>query len=95
MEFFIEGTRSRTNKLMDPKYGFMSICTRTFFAKDVEEITLVPVTLNYTRTLEGESFPGELRGAQKVKESTGRILGALDVLNMNFGTMILEFTEPI
>jgi hypothetical protein len=30
--------------------------------KDIEEITFVPVAINYTRTLEGESFPGELRG---------------------------------
>jgi hypothetical protein len=40
----------------------MSVCTKVFFEKDVEEITFVPVTLNYTRTLEDESFPGELRG---------------------------------
>jgi glycerol-3-phosphate O-acyltransferase len=62
MEFFIEGTRSRTNKMISPKYGFMSVCTRVFFEGEVEDITFVPVTLNYTRTLEGETFPGELRG---------------------------------
>jgi glycerone phosphate O-acyltransferase/fatty acyl-CoA reductase len=62
LEFFIEGTRSRTNKMMSPKYGFMSVCTKTYFEEDVEDITFVPLTLNYTRTLEGESFPGELRG---------------------------------
>jgi glycerol-3-phosphate O-acyltransferase len=62
MEFFIEGTRSRTNKMIIPKYGFMSVCSRVFFEKEVEDITFVPVTLNYTRTLEGETFPGELRG---------------------------------
>ena len=95
MEFFIEGTRSRTNKIIDPKYGFMSVCTRCFFNKDVEDILIVPVTLNYTRTLEGESFPGELRGAPKVKESTSRVLGALDVLSMDFGTMIVDFCDPI
>ena len=62
MEFFIEGTRSRTNKMIAPKYGFMSVCTRVFFEHEVEDITFVPVALNYTRTLEGETFPGELRG---------------------------------
>ena len=31
MEFFIEGTRSRTNKMMRPKYGFMSVCSRVYF----------------------------------------------------------------
>lgn len=62
MEFFIEGTRSRTNKMITPKYGFMSVCTRVFFENEIEDITFVPVSLNYTRTLEGETFPGELRG---------------------------------
>ena len=33
MEFFIEGTRSRTNKMISPKYGFMSVCSRVFFEK--------------------------------------------------------------
>lgn len=63
MEFFIEGTRSRFNKMMGPKYGFLSVCTKSFFEKDVDEITFVPVTLNYSKTLEGETFPGELRGS--------------------------------
>jgi glycerol-3-phosphate O-acyltransferase len=33
MEFFIEGTRSRTNKILQPKFGFLSVCSRNFFAK--------------------------------------------------------------
>lgn len=55
----------------------------------------MPVTLNYTATLEGESFPGELRGAQKVKESTARVLKGADVLLMDFGTMMVDFCKPI
>ena len=31
MEFFIEGTRSRTNKILAPKYGFISILTGAFY----------------------------------------------------------------
>jgi glycerol-3-phosphate O-acyltransferase len=63
IEFFIEGTRSRFNKMSSPKYGFLSVCTKSYFEKDVEDITFVPVTLNYSKTLEGETFPGELRGS--------------------------------
>ena len=77
MEFFIEGTRSRTNKFMSPKYGFLSILTNAFFSKKVEEMHFVPVTINYTRTLEGETFPFELTGEEKVKESLGRIVKAI------------------
>jgi len=95
MEFFIEGTRSRTNKIIAPKYGFMSVCTRVFFNKDIEDISLVPVTLNYTKTLEGDSFPGELRGEKKVAESLSRTIKGASVLLMNLGTMNIDFCDPI
>jgi len=95
MEFFIEGTRSRTNKIISPKFGFMSVCTRVFFNKDIEDISLVPVTLNYTKTLEGESFPGELRGEAKVAESLSRTIKGASVLLMNLGTMNVDFCDPI
>lgn len=95
MEFFIEGTRSRTNKILPPKYGFLSVCTKVFFEKDVEDITIIPVTINYTRTLEDASFPGELRGEKKVKESVSRVIAAYEILKMDFGTMLVDFCEPI
>ena len=95
MEFFIEGTRSRTNKMMTPKFGILQIMNNTYFEKQVQEITFVPVTLNYTRTLEGESFPNELTGADKVKESLGRIVKAVEIFAMNFGTINMDFYEPI
>jgi glycerol-3-phosphate O-acyltransferase len=69
--------------------------TNCFFDKQVEEITFVPVTINYTRTLEGESFPNELTGENKVKESLSRIVKAFSILSMNFGTIFVDFYEPI
>lgn len=95
MEFFIEGTRSRTNKILQPKYGFLSILTKAYFKKKVEDLTFIPVTINYTRTLEGETFPIELTGSEKVKETLGRLIKAIEVFSMNLGTIYLDFCEPI
>lgn len=95
LEFFIEGTRSRSNKFLPPKYGFMSVCSQVFFDKEVEEITFVPITINYTKTLESESFIGELRGGQKVKESLSRLLKAWEFFNMDLGTMYFDVCDPI
>ena len=95
MEFFVEGTRSRTNKMLSPKFGILQIMTNTFFDKKVEEITFIPVNINYTRTLEDGSFPGELTGNSKVKENLGRIIGALDTISMNYGSLYLDFHDPI
>ena len=55
----------------------------------------MPVTINYTRTLEGETFPIELTGADKVKESLSRIVKAVEIFSMNLGTIYLDFCEPI
>ena len=95
MEFFVEGTRSRSNKFLSPKFGILQIMTNTYFDKQVDEISFVPVNINYTRTLEDTSFPGELTGNPKVKESLGRILGALETLRMNYGSLYLDFHDPI
>ena len=80
---------------MPPKYGFLSVCTKVFFEKDVEDITIVPVTINYTRTLEDGSFPGELRGEQKVKESFTRVISSASIMMMNFGSILVDFSDPI
>ena len=95
MEFFIEGTRSRSNKFLHPKFGILQIMTNTFFDKKVEEITFVPVNISYTRTLEDTSFPGELLGNPKVKESLSRVVGALETLSMSFGALYIDFHDPI
>ena len=95
MEFFIEGTRSRTNKILAPKYGFLSILTQAFYGKKIDELYFVPVTINYTRTLEGETFPYELTGEEKVKESLGRIVKAIQIFSMNLGSIYVDFCEPI
>ena len=94
MEFFVEGTRSRSNKFLSPKFGILQIMTNTFFDRQVEEISFVPVNINYTRTLEDTSFPGELTGTPKVKESLGRILRAVETLGMSFGSLYIDFHDP-
>lgn len=55
----------------------------------------MPVTINYTRTLEGETFPMELTGSEKVKESLSRIVKAVEIFSMNLGSIYLDFCEPI
>ena len=95
MEFFVEGTRSRTNKMLSPKFGILQIMTNVFFDGKVEELSFIPVNINYTRTLEDGSFPGELTGNSKVKENLGRVIGALDTLSYNYGSMYVDFHDPI
>jgi glycerol-3-phosphate O-acyltransferase len=80
---------------MQPKYGFLTILTKAYYRQKVQDLTFVPVTINYTRTLEGETFPIELTGSDKVKESLGRLVRAVQIFSMNLGSIYLDFCEPI
>ena len=93
LEFFIEGTRSRSGKILHPKFGLLSMCTNTFYEGNVSNLHFVPITINYERVLEGETFPLELLGEQKVKESLSRILKAAKIMNMNFGKIYIGIGE--
>jgi glycerol-3-phosphate O-acyltransferase len=95
LEFFLEGTRARSGKMLSPKFGLLKVLTDTYFAKKVENLYFVPTTINYSRVLEGETFPLELLGESKVKESLSRIINAARFLSTNFGSIYIEFTQPI
>lgn len=95
LEFFVEGTRSRTGKTLPPKFGMLNMCTELYFDRSIPDLHIIPVTISYDRVLEGETFPFELLGEEKVKESLGRMLRAFKVMNMNFGDICVNFGKPI
>ena len=95
VEFFIEGTRSRSGKILPPKQGLLSMCTDTYYQSSVPDIHFLPITINYERVLEGETFPLELLGEEKVRESLTRIIKAVKILNMNFGKIHIVLGEMV
>jgi glycerol-3-phosphate O-acyltransferase len=62
MEFFIEGTRSRTGKILKPQCEFLNTIFDTVYNDKVNDVLLVPLTINYEKVLEGDTFPSELLG---------------------------------
>lgn len=47
LEFFVEGTRSRTGKALHPKVGLFGVSLRPYFDCRAPDITLVPVAITY------------------------------------------------
>lgn len=70
IEFFIEGTRSRSCKSLPPKFGLISMILRAFFLGEVPDVLFVPINISYDRVLEEGLFAYELLGVPKPKEST-------------------------
>ncbi|XP_041969119.1 dihydroxyacetone phosphate acyltransferase isoform X2 [Aricia agestis] len=95
VEFFLEGTRSRSNKSMAPKYGMLSMCLLPYFAREVMDMTIVPINISYDRLVEQSLFAYEHLGVPKPKETTGGLLKSLGKLNDNFGNIYVQFGETI
>ncbi|EGI59743.1 Dihydroxyacetone phosphate acyltransferase [Acromyrmex echinatior] len=68
IEFFIEGTRSRSQKSTIPKYGLLSIIIESLLQGDVPDIHFVPMSINYERPPEELLFVYEMLGVPKPKE---------------------------
>ena len=95
LEFFVEGTRSRTGKIMQPKFGLLGIVIDTVIENKIPDATFIPMTINYEKVFEADTYPLELLGESKVKESFLRVLNATKIMNNNQGRIYIEFGEPI
>ncbi|MBF0351607.1 MAG: 1-acyl-sn-glycerol-3-phosphate acyltransferase [SAR324 cluster bacterium] len=95
MEFFIEGTRSRTGKNLPPKTGFLSMLVQYVEEKPDRDLHLVPVSNVYDRVMEESSYVKELGGLPKRKESLGGLLRSRKMLSVNYGKVYVSFSPPI
>ena len=95
VEFFIEGGRSRTGCQLHPKFGLLAFAMELFFENKVDNLLIVPVSMSYERVLEAESFPRELLGERKTKESLSRLVSAVSSLGTKYGRAHVVLGEPI
>ncbi len=95
IEFFPEGTRSRTGKLLTPKFGFLGMVTDAWRQGAREDLQLVPVSIDYERIIEAGSYEKELLGAEKKAEDLGALVGATRVLRSRYGRVYVQFGTPL
>ena len=94
VEYFIEGGRSRTGRLLAPKTGMMSMTLQALQQQQTRPISVVPVYVGYEHVLEVDTYAKELRGAAKEKENAGLVLRVIKKLR-NLGKGYVNFGEPI
>jgi glycerol-3-phosphate O-acyltransferase len=95
LEYFIEGGRSRTGRLLQPKTGMLSMTVRSYLRDPVRPVVFVPVYFGYERIVEAETYVSELSGAPKKKESMLDLLRSIRVLREKFGHVNVNVGEPI
>ncbi len=96
LEYFIEGGRSRTGRLMAPKGGMIAMTVRAFLRAPRRPVVFQPVYIGYEKLIEGKSYLDELTGQPKQKETIWALLrGILEVLRSHYGKVSVSFGEPV
>ena len=96
IEYFIEGGRSRTGRLLPPKGGTLAMTVRGYLRQPTRPVLFQPVYIGYEKLMEGTSYLDELTGKPKQKESIWQLVtGIPKVLRSNYGQVVVNFGEPI
>lgn len=96
IEYFIEGGRSRTGRLLQPKGGSLAMTVRAYLRQPTRPLLFQPVYIGYEKLMEGRSYLDELSGKPKEKESIWQLLAGIPkVLRSNYGQVVVNFGERI
>jgi len=96
LEYFIEGGRSRTGRLLSPRTGMLSMTVHAFLREPTRPVVFMPVYFGYERIVEGRTYLGELSGRPKEKESIpGLIKSTIGVLRSKLGRVHVNLGRPV
>ncbi|MEZ8291654.1 glycerol-3-phosphate 1-O-acyltransferase PlsB [Vibrio sp. 10N.237.312.B06] len=94
IEYFSEGGRSRTGRLLQAKTGMLAMTIQAMLRGMNRPVTLVPVYIGYEHVMEVATYAKELRGKRKEKENASLVIRTIRKLR-NFGKGYVNFGEPI
>lgn len=95
IEYFIEGTRSRTGRLLPPKAGMLAMSVRSYLNAPVRPIVFQPVYIGYEQLVEGDSYTTELSGKEKRSERFSDLGKIFRIARHNYGEAHVSLCEPI
>jgi len=97
LEFFIEGSRSRSGKLQPPRGEILSMVVDAVASGAAPDVWLVPCSVTYERIVEGSFFERERRGDKSGigVVSLANIMKRARNLGSRFGQLYMKFGEPV
>ncbi len=95
IEFFPEGGRSRTGRLLKAKYGLLKLCLESQLTQLPKPIAFVPVYFGYEKILEANIYVEQLKGIKKKTEKLLDILSALKFVRNYYGRLSVNLGNPI
>jgi glycerol-3-phosphate O-acyltransferase len=95
LEWYVEGGRSRSGKLLPPRFGLLANVVDAFRRGRSEDVHLIPVAIAYDQISDVGSYTAEQRGAAKERESLGWFLRVVRGLRRRYGSIHIRFGEPL
>lgn len=93
VQCFIEGTRSRTGKLLPPKYGLLKFICEAVTSGATDDCWIVPVSTQYDKVVEADTYATELLGKEKKSENLKSFLDSRSFLKVNRGRIDVRIGE--
>ena len=95
LEWYLEGGRSRSGKLLPPRFGLFANVVDAYRRGKSDDVYLIPVSIAYDQIQDVGEYVAEQRGAAKEAESFRWFLGLIRRLRHNYGDIHIRFGEPL
>jgi glycerol-3-phosphate O-acyltransferase len=95
LEWYIEGGRSRSGKLLPPRFGMLAYVVDAYRRGRSEDVHLIPVAIAYEQIQEVREYANEQRGGRKERESFSWFLRVVRGLQRRLGDIHITFGEPL
>jgi len=94
VEFFPEGTRSRTGKAVYPRTGLLAMIAELVVTRKVPAPQIVPIAIGYEKVVEEDSYLQEMEGQTKQAENLGSLMKAASVILNRYGRVNVQVAKP-
>jgi glycerol-3-phosphate O-acyltransferase len=94
LEWYIEGGRSRSGKLLPPRFGLLAYVVDSYRRGRSDDVFLIPVSIAYDQIQDVGDYVAEQRGAAKERESFGWFVRLVRRIQRE-GRIHIRFGEPL
>lgn len=96
LSWAIEGTRSRTGKMLPPKLGLLAYVADAYLAGRSDDILLQPVSISFDQLHETAEYAAYARGGEKTPEGVSWLYNFIKAQGeRNYGKIYVRFPEAV
>lgn len=95
IEYFVEGGRSRTGRLLQPRPGMLAMTIRGFLKYRKRPLAFIPVYIGYEKMIEGKAYLAELKGDDKKAETLLGSIKSFFSIRGFYGRVTTSFGQPV